>query len=249
MTVNPTASPYHLSVGGAWMHLEGVAPGVQVTQDRPTSFFKTLGNTVYAQVARSSKRMWGLSFEWADAEASRWLDHAATNRGAVYLLDEILSQINMLPESATSGASSTYVTVDGVPMRAFTAGASVGRLLQAGVEHSLSFTTTHTAGVAIGTYNIGAGSQNIYAPPGTGARRGSVAFTPAVDTSAVFTWSVAGVTSGARLVRGPVDDGGFLEGRNTPCRVLVSDGTPTFKMTYSDALALADSTYVLTEVG
>ncbi len=247
MTV-ANGSPYWLLIGGSWRHLEGVAPGVTPTPNRPTNLFTTLGNTVYAQVARVAKRSWDFAFQWEDAEAARWLDYAATNPGPVWLLDQNLATINMLTQAQTKGTAAS-ISVDGVLMPTFAAGTSYSRKVRGGVAYHLSYTTFRTAGAVIGTYNAGAGSVNIVAPAGSGARRGSVSFTPAADGDVAITWTYAAVTTAARLTEGSLDTLGFLEGRSTPCRVLVSDGVPTFNMTFADKLAVGDSSYTVTEIG
>lgn len=250
MTVTATRSPFYLQVRGVWKQLEGVVPGVAVVPDRPSSEFRSLGNVRYVQVAAKVVRTWGLSFVWEDAEASRWLDYAASNPSeVVWFWDTNLAQINCLDPADTKGASATLVTVDGIPMPAFVALDGFTQKLRGGVTYYLSYTTTHTAATTIGTYNIGAGVVNIVSPAGSGARRGSVSFTPAAAVDAVVSWTVADKTSGARLTEGTVDTLGFLEGRDTPCRVSVSDGASTYNRSSTTALPWADTSYVVSEVG
>lgn len=243
-------APYCLQVGGVWRQLVGVAPGVTVTPSRPTSTFTTLGNTVYAQVARKVARTWGFAFEWEDAEAGRWLDYAATNPGAVWLLDRNVAQQQMLTVAQSLGTSATTLLVDGMALPTFVAATTATRKLRAGVAYSLSYTTNRTAGATVGSFNIGAGAVNFVAPSGSGARRGSVSFTPVADVDAVITWTTGNATTAARLTQGSVDSLGWLPSTGgTPSRVMVSDGVPTYNMAWTDRLALADSSYVLTEVG
>ncbi|KQY58310.1 hypothetical protein ASD11_01190 [Aeromicrobium sp. Root495] len=206
---------------------------------------------VFAQVAPVVKRVWGFSFELEDPEATRWLDYAASRPDAeVWLLDTVLAQINMLDPRSTEGRSSATIAVDEVLMPAFTVGEQSEVRVRAGQNYHLSYTTIRTAGATIGTIEVDGAVVPIVAPAGTGARRGSVSFRPAADQGAVIAWTFANVTTAARLTEGSVDRLGFLPSRGaTPCQVLVSDGAPTFKMSWHDRLALADSSYVLTEVG
>lgn len=254
MTTASLGAPYYLQVGGTWRHLESVAPGVAVTPDRPTSVFKSIGNVVWAQVADEVKRAWGFSLEWEDVEAGRWLDYAAANPNTeAWLLDLNLAQINMLAAEDTKGTSTTLVDVDGLAMPAFTGAGpklSASVRVRAGQTYHLSYTTTLAAGTVVGSRNLDGSLGTFRAPAGTGARRGSVSFRPATDQVLGIGWEGDGFTSGARLTEGSVDDLGFLESRGkTPCEVMVGDGTATYKMAWADRLSLADSTYVLTELG
>ncbi|MET0886298.1 MAG: hypothetical protein ABWX92_07590 [Mycetocola sp.] len=247
-------APYYLRIGGTWFHIANVRKGVPITPNRPTSLFYSLGNTVYARVSAVAKRAWGFSFEWEDAEATRWLDYAAANPDAeAWLLDGNLAQINMLPKSATQGRSPTLVDVDGLGMRSFLALETATIKVRKGITYHLSYTTTATAGSVLGKLEFSdneLGTFGVVAPSGTGARRGSMSITAPADEDLTIEWTSAGTTSGARFTEGSVDTLGFLESRGaTPCRVLVGDGAATYKMAWNDRLALADSSYVLTEVG
>jgi len=245
-------APYHLLIGSGWRHLESVAPGVSITATRPTSLFATLGNTVYARVGPVAKRVWGFAFEWEDPEATRWLDYAASHpERDVWLLDENLAQVNMLPVSATEGQSLVTIDVDGIPMRTFVAYENYRTRLRAGVEYHLSYTTTAAEGAEIGWHQTAADDAVSHlAPPGSGARRGSLSIKVDADTEVLIAWAPGDKTTAARLTEGSVDDLGFMPSRGaTPCRVLVGDGAATYKMAWRDRLSLADSSYVLTEVG
>jgi len=244
-------APYHLLVGSMWKHLENVAPGVPITATRPTSLFSTLGNTVYARVGPVAKRVWGFAFEWEDPEATRWLDYAASRpEREVWLLDENLAQINMLPVSATEGQSGVWIDVDGLTMQAFTSGETAASKVRGNVAHHLSFTTTAAPGATVGVYALGSTPIAIKAPDGVGPRRSSFSFVPDVDVDLAVQWTAANVVTAARLTVGSVDALGFLPSRGaTPCRVLVGDGAATYKMAWKDRLSLSDSSYVLTEVG
>lgn len=244
-------APYHLLIGGSWKHLESVAPAVAITPDRPTSLLKSQGNVVWAQVADVVKRVWGFSFEWDDAESSRHLDYAAANPADdAWLFDLNLARINMLAASQTKGRSTTKIDVDGYSMSAFTAGAGFVTMVRLDQIYHLSYTTTQPEGAPVGRWSVdGATWAQFLAPPGAGPRRGSVAIRSTGDDLAV-TWTAADKTTAARLTEGSVDDYGFLESRGaTPCQVLVGDVAATYKMAWQDRQSLADSSYVLTEVG
>jgi hypothetical protein len=250
MTVSRGA-PYHLRIGSAWKHLAAVAPGVAVTPSRPTSFFTSIGNVVTAEVADVANRAWGLSFELEDADATRWLDYAAGHPDLdVWLLDENLAQVNMLAVSATEGQSATTILVDGIPMPAFVKFEHYDTKIRADVFYHLSFTTTAAAGAVIGWLETAGDVVEYFnAPPGSGPRRGSVSFRRDADTDLRVAWGASHIATAARLTQGSVDDHGFLPSRGaTPCRVLVGDGAATYKMAWECQLALADSSYVLTEV-
>lgn len=249
MTVYTTRAPFWILVGGKWVHLDGIAPGVAVTTTRPTVVFTTLGNTVFTQQARRVNRSWTIGMAWADAEAGRWLDYSATNPGEVWFLDQMAARINMLDPRDTKGSSATTIAVEGVMMPTFITTESFTRKIRGGVAYALSYTTTRTAGAVLGTYDVGAGAVDIVAPSGTGARRGAVSFMPPADGTLTVNWTVANVTTAARLTEGSVDTVGFIEGRNTPCRVSVSDVSATFNLAYVDRPPLSDQSYVLQEVG
>lgn len=244
-------APYHLLVGGVWRHLAAVAPDVPVTPDRPSSIFKSQGNVVWAQVAPAVKRVWGFSFDWEDVSAARYLDLAAANPDDdVWLLDLNLAKINMLAASQTKGRSVTKVSVDGHPLPCFAGGTGFVSKVREGQTYHLSYTTTQDAGAPVGTWSIDGGEAVAFnAPSGAGARRGSFAIRAAGD-QLVVVWTVPDKTTAARLTEGSVDELGFLESRGaTPCQVLVGDGASSYKMSWADRQSLADSTYVLTEVG
>lgn len=244
-------APYYLLVGESWRHLESVAPGVSVAPDRPTSLFKSVGNVVWGQVSDVVKRVWSLTFEWDDAEATRWLDYAAAQPAVeVWLLDLNLAKINMLAASQTKGRSVTKISVDGHPLPCFAGGTGFVSKVREGQAYHLSYTTSQAEGEPVGTWSIDGAAPVVFnAPSGSGARRGSLTIRAAGEQLAV-TWTVADKTTAARLTEGSVDELGFLESRGaTPCQVLVADGTASYKMAWEDRQPLVDSAYVLTEVG
>lgn len=244
------ATAFYALIGGAWVALDDVDADVEVGAERRSSEFVSLGGRRYVQSAERVLRAWRVDYSLSDAAKGKWLDYAATNPGAVWLLDVTAAQVNMLDPEDTKGSSATLVAVDGGPqMPTFAAGTSYTRKVRAGVTYYLSYTTTHTASTTIGTYNAGAGSVNITSPVGTGPRRGSTSFTPASDGDVTITWTVADKTTAARLTQGDVDDYGFLEGKNTPCRVAVSDSPQTMSQAFPDRLALSNFSYLLREVG
>lgn len=244
------ATAFRILIGGVWVALDDVDADVPVEVDRSSSEFVTLGGTRYIQSAHRFARSWRLGYSLLNASVGKWLDYAATNPGQVWLLDVVAAQQNMLDPRDTKGTSATLVAVDGGPqLPTFAAATTCTRKVRAGVTYYLSYTTTHTAATTIGTYNAGAGSVNITSPAGTGARRGSTSFTPASDGTVTITWTVANKTTAARLTEGDVDDLGFLEGKNTPCQVSVSDTSQTMSQAFNDRLALSNFAYLLREVG
>jgi hypothetical protein len=250
VTVYATRSPYWLQVGGKWVQLEGIAPEVSVGISRPTVTLTTLGNTVYVQQAIRANRVWSVSFSQADAEAGKWLDYAATNPGAVYLLDRNAAQQNMLDPRETKGSSATTVVVDNGPsMPAFLTTEGFVQKVRGNVPLLLSYTTSRAAGGNVGTYDLGSGPVTFNAPAGSGARRGSVAITPAADGNLTVAWTQASVTTAARLTEGSVDGFGFIEGRTTPCQVMVSDVSANYLRASSTTSPIADQAYTFQEVG
>jgi hypothetical protein len=247
----PTA--FHLLIGDVWVALEDVDADIPVESSRPTSEFVSSDGTRFVRRAKRLARSWRLSYSLSDESYGRWLKYASSgDAGEVWLLDTAAAQVNMLDPRMTKGslAAATLIAVDGGPkLKAFAAGDTYTRKVRAGVTYYLSYTTTHTAATTIGTYNAGAGSVNITSPAGSGARRGVTSFTPAADADVTITWTVANKTTAARLTEGDVDDGGFLEGRNTPCRVSVSDPSVSMDQAFDDRLARTDTTYLLREVG
>ena len=243
---------FHLLIRDTWIPLPDVDSGVNKTLDRPRSSLTTLGNMVYEQLARKANAAWSVSYRNASSDSARWLQYAATGKaGEVWLYDVQAAQANMLDENSIQGvaAAATLVLVDGVPMPAFAATDVFTRKLRDGVAYHLSFTTTHTAGATIGTYDLGAGPVNIVAPVGTGPRRGSVALLPGDNVDLEVAWSVADVTSGARLSQdtGTPDD--FLPGENTPCKVVVVDRSQTLDWAHDDQLSRGDTSFQIREVG
>lgn len=255
MTPTATRSPFWLyfEQGSTWVQLEGVTPGVDIGISRPSSSYTALDGTVRVQVAARENRTWALAFTYEDAEAGRWLDRACKPfTGAVYLLDQTAMQSNGLDPRKTEGTLSTAVLIveDGVSFKAFQAGDSFTSKVRNGVAYHLAYTTRATAGSTIGTYKIGAGSAvNIVAPSGTGDRRGSVSFVPSSNADVVVTWTVADKTSAAQFTESALQSK-WVEGLGpTPCRVFVSKGSKTARMTFPDSPAWFDTAYTLQEVG
>lgn len=243
-------SNFHLLIRDTWIELPDVQAGVAKSLSRASSSMETVGGFRYEQHAPKANASWVVDTGLRDAEVSRWLTYAATGRaGAVWLYDVQAAQANMLGEAQTQGSSATLVTVEGVPMPAFGSGVSSTRKVRTGVAYSLSYSTTHTAAATIGTYDVGAGAVDIVAPAGTGSRRGSTAFVPAADGECEIVWTVADVTSGARLSEGSVSDSSFLPGENTPCRVVVSDRSQRIDFVYSDRLSRSTASFEIREVG
>lgn len=248
-----TGSPYYLQLGGVWVQLDGIDPGVSYTSERPSSETVSVGGVRRTQVAGKAPRTWGWSMGNDVDQAPMYLTLAAQGRiGDVYLYDAAAAQVNMLAPSDCDGEDTTQPTIivnSLIPMRTFAAGYTLTMSLRGAVTYHLSGTTSHTAAATLGTYNIGAGAVNIVAPAGTGARRWTTSFTPAAAATVTVIMTVAGVTSALRLTEGNVDSLGFVPGMKAVCQVSVSDPQQTLSMVFTTRLPLSDYAVVLREVG
>jgi len=169
-----------------------------------------------------------LSYAFKDPSAVAWLQHAANGHAtAVWLLDRMAAQANMLDPNTTIGrfnGQPTILTALGVPMQTFGVELAFTRKVRAGQWYHLSGWTTVAAGLQLGLLTVGAEAPvPVLAPTGAGARRWSAAFNPAADSIVTFDVTTAAKTTALRLTESSVDDYEWIPGRNTPCRVAVTD--------------------------
>lgn len=75
--IQETLSPYWLRLYGKWVHLEGVRPENEITQDRAFSELVTVDGYRYVQRAPRGPRTWSLGYEYATAAATAALESAA----------------------------------------------------------------------------------------------------------------------------------------------------------------------------
>lgn len=122
--INDTLSPFWLSLGDEWVHLQGVAPEWERSPERPSSEFVSVGGRRHVQVARRVSREWGLNFEYATPEALAALQVAAEEPGRVLLYDETAAAVNMLDPRDAAGADHglPWMNCDGIPLRSLVTG-------------------------------------------------------------------------------------------------------------------------------
>jgi hypothetical protein len=244
---------YALQIGGTWLEIDEVDLGSKFAGARAVSEWTSLGGVRRRQRSARMSRVWSWNLSSASAQTARWVVLAAQGlAGEVWLYDLAAAQANMLDPRDVVGRVSGQptISVDGVAMRTFAAGYTLTRKLRAAQIYTLSGWTSHTHGVAIGTYDVGAGAVDIVAPAGAGSRYWEIVFTPTADVTATFVVTVASKTSGLRLTEGArVDTIRFMPGENTPCQVSVDDPERTLKFLFSGQLPLTDYTVSLVEVG
>lgn len=228
-------SPFMLNVDGIWIPLQGVSREVGRAVERGSSSWVSSGGRRRTQRAARPARTWTLSYAFKDPSSVAWLQHAANGHAdAVWLLDRMAAQANMLDPDKTIGRFNGQPTIAaalGVPMRTFGTGVACTRLVRAGQWYHLSGWTTVTDGATLGVLTVGAEAPvNVLAPTGAGPRQWSTAFLPAADSTVSFSISVAAKTTALRLTESSVDQYDWIPGSNTPCRVSVADPDGTLSL-------------------
>lgn len=254
----PSGSPFWLMLNGVWRHLEGVAPGVSVSKERPGSEMLTVDGVRWAQKAAAGPREWELSLERATAAAVALLEVAADSDEAVYLLDETASRSNMLSNRDCFGrGSSPVVDCGGIPLRALDLSADhvTTALVRAGVTYyarawggTEGSTTLSVSGVASMTATASVGWPETWPAdwPTLTVMAGS--FTPATDGQVTITVSGTGDVSGLMLSEALLAPR-FLAGQQVPCQVSVTDPARTTSFAWPDRLSVSDYSVTLKEVG
>lgn len=247
------SSPFLLNVDGIWIPLTGVQREATRTVERGSSAWISSGGRRRMQFAARPTRTWALSYNLRDPSAVAWLQHAANGHAdEVWLLDRMAAQANMLDPDDTIGRFNGQPIIAGplgVPMRAFAIADGFVRKIRAGQWYHLSYTTTAAAAAVIGAYDIGAGPVNIVAPSGAGSRRGSTAFLADDDVDLEVAWSIAAKVTAARLTEGSVDQFDWAPGRNTPCRVAVSDPDGALSLFRTSSAPLESYAVTIWQVG
>lgn len=249
MTVMALGSPYLLRINGAWVALEGVAPGVARAADRPRSSMVTMGGTRHTQQARRAPRSWSWNLPYATAEGLRLLA-TAVEAADVWLLDTVASASNMLAPWETQGATGTALLADGVPLLPLASGAATSTVVRPGVLLRVSCWTAAASGASLLTITYPGGSTALAAPAGTGLRRAEVSFTPNASgalATTVTTAAAAAGTTALQVVEG-ASQPRWLAGQRTPCRVSVADPEYTLSL-IRRGIGYGEASVTLEEVG
>ena len=247
-----TGSPYWLGLGGVWVNLDGIDPGIKYAANRPSSEAIYLGGKRRRQRAARAARTWELQLATHTEDSIQFLAYAASGlAGEVWLYDQAAAQINMLDPRDCVGRDATQPTVlvGIVPMPTFADGYAITRKLREGVAYWLGGWSSHTAAAEVATYDIGDGPVSVIMPAGTGPRAFSTSFTPDADVDLELVVTEPGVTSGLRLTEGGTDQFSFALGKNTPCRVSIDDPTEVLQWVLEDGRPLSDFTVTIAEVG
>ncbi|WP_447643164.1 hypothetical protein [Nocardioides zeae] len=135
--VQPTNSPYWLRVNGQWVHLDGVRRGSRLQVERDTSDLVTIDGVRQRWVAPAGPRSWRLQLQDATPVAVAALMLACDFPGDVLLVDRDLTTANMLPGPACQGTGPVLLA-GGMPLRTFTAPATVSAYARGGVRTYVS---------------------------------------------------------------------------------------------------------------
>jgi hypothetical protein len=258
--VTPTASPYWLLINGAWVHLEGVTPGVEIARNRATSELITVDGYRYWQQAPRGPRDWTLNYQWATPVAAAVLEAAAEQGGELWLLDQTKSIGNMLPPDACFGYDPAAAVIDcgGVPLRALdlTSAHVVATKVRAGVTYYVHAWSASGSAATLGTVAYPGGSAALTTADRFPAEYEAdfpleevlVSFTPTADGDATITLTAGGpATSGLMLTEGLEPDR-FVHGSGSPCKVAVADPSQTVNRAWPDRLPWSDYAVVVKEV-
>lgn len=245
-----TLSPYWLRLYGKWIHLEGIAPEVEVTSQRAFSELITVDGHRHVQRAPRGPRSWTLAYEYGTAAAVAALESAANDYNfndpsmRTLFLDTNEAKINMVPPdllttwrnpSATSGPQVYNVgeseglpiwlpTYDGGPNPS--GGISIQIPVRGGVTYTATVWTQLGSGqTALTVSGAAAGSANgaAGATPAAPAQA-TVVFTPAAD-GIVTVQPALGFTAGLMVYEGNCPPTSYRAGRRMPCSVSVQDPT------------------------
>lgn len=247
MAANDTQSPFWLgfetpSGSVSWVHLQGVEPGWTRGTEREGDEFISVGGVRHTQRAARPNREWGLSLEYATADALSALEHAASYPHDVWLFDLTSARVNLLPQRWVSSPfqSSHYVMAGSVPMASVTRdsqGSLVSRVISfpvpAGGNLYVSGWTTAAASSPVLTVNAGSSPVTVSSPPGSGTKKFSSRIgAVATNDRLTITLNATGDLAGLRLVYVPASDTpdlspDWMQGQGTSCRVDVSDAERT----------------------
>jgi hypothetical protein len=244
----PVASPYWLGMGGAWVHLEGVTPGVSRTKDRPRSSLVTVDGARWAQQAPRGPRSWELSWRFESPAATAAVSVAAEAHGDVWLHDEAAAAANMLSPRDCHGAGEMLLC-SGVPLGALPVGSVVTARVRGGVPTYLAAWSSLPAASALLSVTYPGGVATLAADPeAPGAQRAALGFIASED-GPVSIEVVGTPVSGLQMTEGALPSV-WLAGERTPCRVEVHDPEQTALMVRGAARTVtADYSVTVEEVG
>ncbi|WP_157571815.1 hypothetical protein [Nocardioides alkalitolerans] len=243
--MNPTGAPFALRLFGQWLHLEGIAPGVGVTNGRAVSRMVSVDGVAWDQRAPRGPRSWDVQWEWATKRSVTALTLAADFPDDVWLLDRAAAVANMLDNRACLGTGAVLLA-GGTPLPRLTANRVATTMVRGGVATFAALWSTEPAGTVVGAVSWPGGDAQLVAPGGTAAQRAEVAFTPDADGPVTLT-AFAG-TTGLQVTEDWLPEE-WMAGQRTPCRVSVSDPAENLHRMSAGEQALADYSVTLREVG
>lgn len=279
MTINVTLSPYWLRLYGKWIHLEGIAPEVEITSQRAFNELITVDGHRHVQRAPRGPRSWTLSYEYATAAATAALESAANDYNfsdpsmRTLFLDTNEAAINMVPPdllttwrnpNATSGPQVYNVgepdglpiwlpTYDGGPNPA--GGISIQVPVRAGVTYkAVVWTTVGTGQVAVAVTGAATVSANgLNGSTVANPHQAIATFTPVAD-GVVTVQPALGFTAGLMVYEGDCAPTSYRAGRRMPCSISVQDPSLSTNVIWPNSCDPCDlprqgSSFVLQEVG
>ena len=243
--VLPTRSPYWLRVNGHWVHIEGVAPSVDVDTDRPSSTFRPMGGGRLRQIAPIGMRSWSVSSEWASPTTFRMLRLAAQFPDDVWLLDRSMAVANMIdPRDCQGIGGGETILAGGMPLLPYGVFKTVKMPVRKGVLTFVSL-WSHRSGT-IGSATYPGGYQVLHCPSGSVAQRAVVSFVP--DADGELSMNAHDDTTGLQVTEDFLPDE-WMMGERTPCLVAVEDPARTVLRMNSRAQGLGKWSCEIREVG
>lgn len=243
--VIPTGSPFWICLHGVWLQVEGIAPSVTASTDRPRSTFTSVDGNRYEQRSPRSRRSWSWSLPHSAAAHLAAVRAAVESETDVWLMTDPASLGNMLPARASTGTELPALDCGGVPLPTFAAGSVVTGRVRGGVPTTVSCWTAAAAAMVVLDVTYPGGGTAV-ASVGVG-ERALATFTPTADGEVSI--EIAAGTTGLMLTEGdPEPTFVHGEGSGMPCRIVVDDPDDTLTMHHSGAWR-HDYTVALREVG
>lgn len=248
-----TLSPYWLRLFGNWIHLEGVAPEVEVSSQRAFNELITVDGYRYVQRAPRGPRTWNLNYEYATASALAALEAAAyateilessPSSGRTILLDQNAARENMLrPDLAGPKATSRLrpvINAGGVWQPSYSSDTDSVQYsyvpVRAGVTYSLAAWTNVVAGHTVATAQLIPGplpleKVDLIAVGGgtpTDPEMVHGSFTPSADGEVVVLGNpppsdLTKSVAGLMFYEGDCPPTHYRRGQRTPVQVSVQD--------------------------
>ena len=253
-------SPFWLKINGAWVHLDGVKPGIDLTPNRASSDFTSVDGVRWVQQAPKGPRDWSLSYEYATPDAVAALAVAADIADDVWLLDTTLAQANMLAPADCFGSDPTALVLNcgGIPLRALdlSTGKTVTVPVRAGVTYYARL-WGGGEGASVGSVSYPGGSVALTSsalypdtwPDSWPQPEVAAPFTPTADGDATISLSAGTATLSGLMLSQDILPETFMPGTSSPCQVSVGDASRTVNFAWPDQYSWADYTISVREVG